>query len=277
MKEKGTKKIAVADLRTNLFVRKALDEDHAFHLGELIEAGVEMTDLIEVVQKEGAFEIVDGRHRREGYEIAKVREVKVKILEFESEAEMIAYAYRKNTGGAKPPTAADTEHTVMLLLQRNESMKSIGEMLGLPASIARRYANEVKSKMNRAKLQKAATAVTGGLTINQAAEEHGVALESLREILSGRVRKHKKGGVQDFKRTVSSAYRSMRMKYDWVVKKSLEKFEDGDINEKQVRATFGHIEELQESLARSTADSKKRFEAVLAVQQKQAEKMAKSA
>ena len=64
----NSKTVRLADLHTNLFVRKALDQAHAMQLGELIEAGVNMKDPIEVTEKDDLLEIVDGRHSKEGYE-----------------------------------------------------------------------------------------------------------------------------------------------------------------------------------------------------------------
>lgn len=264
MRVKKTETVKLTDLHTNLFVRKALDQGHAFYLGELIEAGVKMSDPIEITEKGGLLEIVDGRHRKEGYELANVLEVEVRVLEFENESEMIAYAYRKNTGGSKPPTTEDTDHTVMLLLQRNESMKRIGELLNIPASVARKYAGDVKSRMNRVALQTAMTAVTeGGLTCAKAAEAHGVDVDKLKELLSGKRKKHK-DGVGDVVRMLTVNHKSLGLKIANAIKRLLEKFEDGDVTEAQVKEIFAHIDQLQKRHTRSTADSKARFAAIIA-------------
>lgn len=264
MRIKGTRIVKLADLHTNLFVRKVLDQSHALYLGELIENGTEMTDMIEVTEREGLLEIVDGRHRKEGYDLAGILEKEVKVLKFDSEAELIAYAYRANTGGSKPPTKSDTEHTVELLLLRNESMKAIGEMLGLPTNLARQYCNTVKSRMARVRLQRAATAVTGeeNLSIKVASEKYGVEdPEKLKEMLSGRHTKHKYSGVAELQRTTTKLYHSLGLKNASALKKLIEKYEDGDVNEKQVKEMFKHLENLQKKSSRVTADWKTRFEA----------------
>ena len=264
MKVKATMKtVKIADIHTNLFVRGELDQDHALYLGDLIEAGVSMRDMIEVTERDGLIEIVDGRHRKEGYELAKVSEVKVKVLDFDSEAEMIAYAYRANTGGSKPPTPADTEHTIMLLIQQNEGMKRIGELLGLPTSLARRYATEVKSRMNRAQLQRAAGAVTeGGLTVTKAAAQYDVDPEKLKEILSGHIHKVK-NGVAECQRNLSTLYKSVGLKNARLLKSLIEKYEDGDVNAKQMLEIFKHLEDLQKKSSKVTVDWKARFQAIV--------------
>lgn len=235
-------------------------------LAMLIEAGVEMSTPIEVgyiasdpAKKET---VVDGRHRKEGYELNGIKKITVKVFEFEDEVEMISYAYKTNTGGSKPPTIADTEHTVMLLLQHNESMKRIGELLGLPASIARKLATTVKSRMNRQQIQHAITAITdSGLTISKAAEQFGVEAETLKEILSGKRRKHRRG-IADLQRILTSNSKSSSLKSANIIKKLLQGYEDGDVTQQQVRDIFRHIEDLQKGATRGVADWKKRFESM---------------
>lgn len=276
MRVKKTATVTLAELHTNLFVRKALDQEHAIYLGELISAQVEMRDLIEVTERDGLTEIVDGRHRKEGYELAGVSEIKVKVLEFENETEMIAYAYRKNTGGSKPPTLEDTDHTITLLLKRNESMKSIGEHLGMPASLVRKYAADIKSRMNRVALQAAMTAVTdGGLTITKAAEANEVDVDKLKELLSGKRKKHK-DGVGEVQRLLTSTFKSLGLKNAAAIRKLLEKLEDGDVTADQVTEIFKHIDQLQRRHTRSIADWKSRFNAMI-LSNKETSKLAKSA
>lgn len=142
---------------------------------------MQLRDPIEVTDRDGVMNVVvEGRHRKEAYELNNVAEIKVKVLEFDDEAEMIAYAYKANTGGSLPPTPQDTEHTIMLLLEHGETMKRIGELLGLPAGMARKYISSVKSKISRQKLMKAAAAITdGGLTVAKAAEHREAASSNL--------------------------------------------------------------------------------------------------
>ncbi len=259
MRIKKTETVKLADLHVNLFVRKVLDQDHALYLGELISAGVEMNEPIEVTEQNGLCEIVDGRHRREGYELAGVSEVKVKVLEFDNEVEMIAYAYRKNTGGSKLPTTGDTDHTVALLLQRKESMKSIAELLNIPVELARKYATEIKSRMNRQALQNAMhSVITDGLTITKSAEMHGVDIDKLKEILSGKRKKHKVG-VGDFLGMLSASHRSLGLKITNTFRKLFDKFEDGDVTEDQFNEILKRMDKLQKRHARSLVDVRARF------------------
>jgi predicted transcriptional regulator len=259
MQLKGKKKIKLSDITVNLFVRKQLDTDHVMYLAELIESGVTMSSPIKVSED---MIMVDGRHRKEAYELNNINEVEVEIYKFNSDAELISEAYKANTGGSKPPTPQDTEHTVMLLIDRKEKINRIAELLGLPQSLARKYASEVKSRMNRAKLQRAAAAITdGGLTVAKAAEQYEVDGEKLKEILSGRRRKHK-NGVQDLHGDLTRNYRSIGSKNGRAMGSLLEKFQDGDVTAKQVRDIFAHLKKLQDQSKRAITDWQKRFEAI---------------
>ncbi|KKT00843.1 MAG: hypothetical protein UV76_C0007G0051 [Candidatus Nomurabacteria bacterium GW2011_GWA2_43_15] len=247
--------VALKDLKLNLFVRQALNQDHALFLGELLENGVNLPP-IRITRKR---EVIDGRHRIEAYELNNRTEIEAEIVDIETESELIAEAYRANIGGSLPPTTQDTEHTIMLLLERGETMKRIGELLGLPAGMARKYINSVKSKISRQKLMKAAAAITdGGLTINKAAEQYEVDAEKLKEVLSGHRRKQKQG-VAEVQRGLTKTYKSLGSKNAALIRSLLEKYEDGDVTERQVRDIFAHIERLQKRSARAVSDWKKRF------------------
>ncbi|MBI4713759.1 hypothetical protein HY771_01035 [Candidatus Uhrbacteria bacterium] len=242
-------------------MRRELDTEHALYLGQLIANGVTMRTPIEVTDCDGILNVVvDGRHRKEGYELAGMNEIDVRVLEFESEVEMIGYAYRANAGGSLPPTPEDTEHTVMLLIDKGESIKRISELLSLPPGMTRIYVKSVKSKSARKQLMKAASAVTdGGLTIAQAAEKHGVDPETLKDHLSGKRRKHKQG-VADVQRQLTTAYKSMGSKNAALIRSLLEKLDDGDVTRRQVADIFAHINELQKSASRALEGWRSRFE-----------------
>jgi len=258
-----TQNVALADLSVNLFVRKALNPDHVLALAELMAEKVEMFTRIKVAILDGKMVIVDGRHRKEGYELNNVTHVVVEIdTSITNETELIAAAYKANVGGALPPTTGDTEQTIALLLERGETKKQIGELLGLPAGLARKYVNTVQSKLARAKLHRAAEDVAeNGLTVAKAAEKHEVDPEQLKEILSGNRRKNKQG-VAEIQRMLTSQHRSMSTKNGCLLKKLLEKYEDGDITRRQLQEIIKHLEVLQRKAGRALADWKTRFEAM---------------
>ncbi len=251
-----TETVALKDLQLNLFVRQALNQDHALFLAELVENGVTLPPI--KITRERV--VIDGRHRVEAHELNNRTEIMCEVVDVENETDLIAEAYKANIGGSLPPTPQDTEHTIMLLLDRGEAMKRIGELLGLPAGMARKYINSVKSKTSRQKLMKAAAAITdGGLTVAKAAEQYEVEPEKLKEILSGHKRKHKQG-VSEIQRGLTKTHKSLSQKNAALIRSLLDKYEDGDVTERQVREIFSHIEQLQKRANRSVSDWKKRFD-----------------
>ena len=247
----------IADLKENLFVRQALNQDHAIHLAELIEGGTKLPPI--KITKDGT--IVDGRHRVEAHHLLNLTEIEAVIVDLTDPAEIIAEAYRSNVGGPLPPTSSDTEHTIATLLKQGESRKRIGDLLEMPGSILRRYVEIIESKRNRLNIQKAITAIANdGLTVPQAAERYEVEADKVRAVISGR-KKKAKNDVESIKRRLSTAYRSQSMKNSSIVKDLFEKLEDGDIKSEDMKAILIHLQQLQKRSARSLTDWINRFKA----------------
>lgn len=250
--------VLMAELDMNLFVRQTLNQDHVLYLAELIENSVEL-DAIKITPSRA---VVDGRHRIEAHELCNRTHIRAEVVDYADEAAMIADAYRSNVGGSLPPTPQDTEHTIALLLERGESKKRIGELLGLPAGMARRYVDSVQSKISRQKLQRALDAISNaGLTLAKAAEQYGVDPAKLKEVLTGQ-RKKQRQGVGEIQRRISNLYRSMSLKNARLIMNLFEKHEEGDVSDKQVVSIFDHLEKLQKRSARSLADWRQRFDAM---------------
>ncbi|MEK7390717.1 MAG: ParB/RepB/Spo0J family partition protein [Patescibacteria group bacterium] len=250
--------VKIVDLKKNLFVRLALNEDHVLYLADLIGNGVKLSPITITPD----LTVNDGRHRIAAYELLGLTEIEAEVVNIGSEIEQIAMAFKANVGGSLPPTQQDVEHTIELLLERGETKKRIGELLGLPAGMARRYVDVVQSRVARTTLMKAVAAVTdGGLTVAKAAEMHGVDPEKVKAVLSGHRRNNKLGGMAEIHRNLTKTYKSLSSRNAALVRGILVKHEDGDMSEKQVREIFAHIELLQKQSARAVADRMARFDA----------------
>jgi len=255
--KKGTRvqTVKIQDLKTNHFVRAVFDSDRAMALAELIDNHVTLPRII--VSSE--MDLIDGRHRKEAYEVCQIEEVEADVVYGLSETEMIAMAYKANVGGALPPSREDTEHTIKELLERNVSKRKIASLLGMPPSLAMKYVETVQTRMTHAKLQRAAIAITEeGLTIAKAAEKYKVDIQKLKELISGRRRKHKQG-VAEVRRLLTFAHKSLSSRNGRLMRDLLAKYDDGDVSTKQVEAVFAHVEQLQNRHERVIADWKKRF------------------
>jgi len=248
-----TIRVALKDLKMNLFVRQVLNQDHALSLGELIEAGVKLPPIVITQQNE----VVDGRHRVEAHELNGIGEIDATVINVDSQADMIAKAYQANVGGSLPPTKEDLEHTVKILLELGESKKSIAERLNLPMSLSRKYVNSVQSRMTHARVMDAISAVLhGGMTVAAASEKYGADPVKVKEGLGNH---HTPIGIREMHRAITKTQKSLGSKNTALLRDLLEGFEDGEVKAKQVLEIIEHLEDLQRGQARNLADWKKRF------------------
>lgn len=250
----------IKDLSADFFVRRELNADWALQLGDLIEGGVEM-DPIYITREN---KVIDGRHRMEAHELAKRSEIKCKIVEADNDIELVIFALQQNLGGSLPPNKGDIEHTIQELLNRGLPKKQLSEMLSpLPAKLVRKYLSDVESQMQRAKLQKAALAISnGGLTVPRAALQYDVPEDQLKALLSTRVKGRTKRGVEEMQRQLSVSYKSLGQRNSATIRRLMDAYEDGDVSHKQVQKIFAHLEHLVKVSGRKAAEWRKRFEAM---------------
>jgi len=254
--------VALKDLKKNLFVRTELNHDHVLMLADLIRGGVKLPPIEITLDNT----VIDGRHRIEAYELNKIFDLEATVTEdVTEESDLIVRAFKANTGGSLPPTRQDTEHTIMLLIDRGVPKKQIGDSLGLPAGMARRYIEEVQSRAKRAQLLRAAAAVAEkDVTVSQAADDYKVDIDDLKEVMSGRRRKQRRGGVAQARRTLTTTYRSLASKNAALLRGILEKFKDGEVSKKQVEDLLDHLESLQRLAAKTLTERRGRFTAMVA-------------
>lgn len=251
------KRVKLADLKTDYFVRKGLDQDWALYIGELMEQGVKFPNIIVTAD----LQVIDGRHRLEAFSLLNIEEILVEIDEsITTEADLIAAAYKANTGGSKPPSKEDTEHTVMMLLDRKETISNIATLLGLPANLTRNLAKLIKAKTNKQKLARAMDAVaTGGLTVAKAAELHGVEPDRLKDQISGKRKKKAALGIPEILANISTQYKGQGSRNAAVIRKLMNMLEDGEVTEKQVIKVIDHVQASLKQQQRSLEGWRKRL------------------
>ena len=232
----------VKDLSFDFFVRKELNADWALQLGDLVEHGVEM-DPIYITREN---KVIDGRHRMEAHELAKKPEIKCKIVEADNDIELVVFALKQNLGGSLPPSKGDIEHTIQDLLNRGVPKKQL---------------NDVESQMQRAKLQKAALAISnGGLTVPKAAIQYDVPEDQLKTLLTTRVKGKTKRGIEEIQRQLSLSYKSLGQRNSATVRRLLDAYQDGDVSHKQAMKIFTHLDHLIKVSSRKATEWHKRFE-----------------
>jgi len=259
-------------IKVNMFVRQELDYKHVESLKTLIEAEVPMANMQCVREASGDIILFDGRHRKEAYyKAGYVHNIRIDIVSVGdgSEKDFIAAAYAANAGGSKPPTPADTEHTIELLVERDQSVQQIADALNLPSGLIRNYVTEIKSRLNHAKLQRAANAVVNGkFNVPDAATEFKVNQGALKKLLQGKTRK-KKEGLDGMMSAITKGYKSALMRNHKYIKSLTQAFEDGDVEEKHVLRIFNHIEQKHKDGLRNLDEWRQRF----AVKTKEASKI----
>ena len=251
-------KVKIEDIKTDLFVRESLNHDHVINLGELIEAGVTLPPI----KLTSDFRLIDGRHRKEAYQILGKVEIDAEIIKVSSEAELISLAYKANTGGALIPTRGDTEHTVTLLIGLNQTARAIADALGLPVELTRKYITSVKLKMRRKSLQAAADDVQeNDMRVSEAAKKHNVKEDELRELISGKKKKRSNENPSiAIKEELIFRSRSFGQRNRTSFKKLFDAFEDGDISEAEVDQVLDKFEKSLKQSTRTLKDWRARFD-----------------
>lgn len=249
----------IADLKTTMFVRSALNQDHVLFLAELIEGGTVLPPI--QITEDGR--IIDGRHRKEAYELLDRTEVKVEVVGETDETKLITMAFKANVGGSLPPTIEDVNHTIQVLLEKRVPQCQIAKLLRLPPSMSDKLVSRVKTRITRTKKQDAVDAVTErGLTISAAAKQFGVPFEDVRNEL--RRRKKKDTSVAEHMRNLTAFYRTLGQRTAHILRATMDEFRDGEMSASQVDEVFKKIEQLQVKSARSIKDWETRFEAAKA-------------
>lgn len=246
-------------LRHFAYVRIARDDDRVLEFAELIQNGTVFPPILVAQSRISEINnaIVDGRHREGAYELNDVEEVEVDTVVVDSVEAFISLAYKKNSGGALPPTREDTEHVVAMLVEIKASKKSIAERLGIPVGIAGKYIESVKSKIRRANMIQARLSVADGTSVVEAAEEHNVPIEDLKAELGGNRRKT--SDLADKQRRLTVNYKSAAATTAALMRTLRDDLEEGDVSRAQVKSVIDHIRQLLKSATRAVDDWEKRL------------------
>ena len=250
-------------IQENFMVRVELNRDHVDHLKDLIGAGVVLDPIL--VSEEDK-ELIDGRHRKAAYLEMAFKEVECEARNFASDADKIVEALRCNVGGSLPPTHADVNHTMQILLASGATRKTIieivSERIGFPPKLIARHLDEVQSNMAKARLKKAAYAVVNdGKTVHEAAAEQGVNLETLRRRLKadGETDDDRATSVNQAKSYLSTSFASLQHSQGQVLSKVLRELKDGLISPEESQILIDHVKKLTLRLNRHHDEWVKRF------------------
>lgn len=248
-------KIDTKKLKIPFYVRTALDQDHVLKLAELYEAGASLPP-IEVTESN---EIIDGRHRKEAWELAKPGQpIEGIVIEDKDPVTLLGRALTANEGGSLQPTRADIVHTVRQMLIEKASERRIYELLPYPRAITRKYLDAAKSKIKKGLLQQARQDVLDGLTVKEAATKHGVEIADLKKAISPSLGVNQ-NMLSNTVKDLRSRFYSLSRANQALVKRLVMSYVDGDVQEKVVNEVLEKIETLVQAQVRHINDWKSRF------------------
>lgn len=258
---KGKKVVSmkIADIIISHYVRKELDEDRVIFFAELYEAGSDVPPIKVTMDNK----LEDGRHRLAALEFLERTDAVCEIVDTVSDVELIKAAYAANLGGSKPPTRQDTEHVAQMLLREGVTPAKVIDFFSqhYPKSVARTYVDQARFGITREKIRKAKEAVlSGDKTMNKAAEEFGVDIETLKAEVTGTKKKNKKNTeVREFKSVLTTLFRSSSKRWAAQLTKLRIMYENEEVTTQQVDEVLEHLDHLIKQASRSFKNHKDRI------------------
>lgn len=255
--------LPVADLKMKFDVRKSLNEDRVLLFMEMYEAGSSVPP-IEVVR--GTMDIHDGRHRKAALDHLSRKHAECILIEPMEYVDSMMDAFAKNVSDSPfPPTRADIVFVMKQLLDAsvpNSHIQKRFEVFYKPSHV-RKLLKDAHSGIVKANLSRAMQAVAhGGLTVKAAAEQHRVEPGRLQEEITGVRKRRKATSVTDIKTEITNRHRGNSQKTISVFRDLLDKFEDGEISEKNVLEVLLHVQRLNTDGAKRVNSWIERFESL---------------
>lgn len=254
--------VKIAELKESFFVREKLNQDWAIDIGLGLKASVKYPAILVAGPGPSHMEIIDGRHRKEGHILADMIEINCVFVDgINTEAELIAAAFRANLKATLPMSIGDRKHTIRALLRNKVKKSEIPALLGLPVGVARDYINKVQEELTQAKIREAVKSVIEeGLTVATASEKHAVSVDRVKEAIAG-VKQRTKKGIPQAKRELSALYRSLGLRQAKILRDVTVDFIDGNASQDQVGEIFDHVAHLHQQAGWTLNNRRKRFEA----------------
>jgi len=255
--------VKIAELDQSLFVRAAIDQEWMLQLALAYEA---KEDVPPIELAADGKRVVDGRHRIAARQYLDLEDIEAMVRsDLVSDEDIVAAAFKANRGQSKHMTTQDIEHSIEMLFEKGIGVRRVAELLWLNSSEAKKYVNNVRSRMLKQRTQKALDAIReGGLTAAQAAEQFNVDLDRVKEALRPTQKKAAKAELGDLKRKLTNSYKSYSSTSWKMLEDVFGKYDDGILSAAQVRAVLKHLQAQQKRARALIEDYQRRFEAKVA-------------
>jgi len=262
------KQIPIKNIVVTFFVRTGLNMDHVDFLRDLYnsEEPVDPIKVLEINHEEGSekfYELIDGRHRIEASKKAGFNTILADVNKDEMDIKSkILNAVIENTGGALPPTLADFEHTMELLLAAKCSRREIVENFPLPKGVTEKFYKATMNRIYKRTIRNAVEAVIkSDLTIKQAAEKFNVKVEDLKYTIQHRQEREK--NVDNILKGLESSNRGVSHSWAARTRTFIELYENGEIGKNDIARVVKRIDDYSKKIEATLQNCKSRLQAAV--------------
>lgn len=261
-------------LTTKNYVRTGLNQARVYLLKEILEALLKEVEEGKRKPEDARFkdpllitadgQLMDGRHRKEVYELCGIDMVLCEISPLTEQKDIIAEAWARNSDASLPPDAEAFEHTVIMFRVLRCSQKEIAERMRIPLNYARKIISKILHKETQRLLAIAATDMSeNDLSVSKAAEKHGVDLKQLKDYIKPRRNKRGKSNVDTIKALLTKNATSFGTRQGRLMKTLFERFEDGEMNPAEFEEIFEQLRKGAKTVARTVGEWESRFRAMV--------------
>ncbi len=250
------------DVKEPFFVRVGLDEGRVRYFIELYESGAKV-DPPTITEDRN---LVDGRHRKAALIRLEHAGTEFNVTPNAPKEDLIIRAFKANSGGPKPPTQDDLDHTLELLLEtgvsRETILKRMTSTIPFPRLLVRRHLSDVQSKIAKRRLNEAMEAMADeklNLTVKEAAKKFNVNPSSLRARLKASSNAKKRTEAEDIRGSLTKRFHSFAMSNSHVMRKTILAYKDGEISLKEALAVIEYAKRLSKHFDHSIREWEKRL------------------
>lgn len=257
--------VLMDEIKEEFFVRTHLHQERVDFFIKLYEAGAE----VPVLKLMKGNVLIDGRHRKAALIALGRKEVECEIISAVERPEAIVLAVAAKFGGPMSPTEDDMRKVVGLLIEQRLSGRKIVDLMcskiALPNSIIAKYVDEVRTGMRNVAVSRAVRSILNdGMTLEGAAERHGVNEQQIRNRLSTDGLTDRESAQEKRLANVlagfSSTFTSTSRTIGTHLKHTLKQYELGLVDEAYVKEVMGVIDRGLRRLRSSHSDWEKRFD-----------------
>jgi len=260
--------IPLTQIRVPFHVRTGIDLEHVSFLRDLYESDEPVDPILvsSIDQTKNTngylWDVIDGRHRMEACRDAGFNTIQAIRSGATTEKDQILEAVLGNIGGAKPPTLADLEHSMELLIAQKMSKKDILENFPLPRTVTQKVYKLTLSKIYKRTVRNAVDAVLkGNITVKQAAEKYNCQVEDIKRSMQGK--KQREESIDNLLSGVEFAVRSLSHNWASKAKVAIELFEDGGAQTNDIARFIARVKSAAKKLDNTSKNVIERLEAVI--------------